>query len=227
MKVNERKLENFIAALRPENLRQSLLGMFGKAANVTESTDILLEKACDPVHGKVSQPYRERLCERLYQLNEAKKSPVEQRLEGADPVILVQSVCPTESSERKFCTRRPAGRMNIWQAACESAGCCFDKNPPGPRNKLLWKDFCFSKVEQRQAVTVPIKQVDETDEEHQSLEAINCDVSLGDREFCTVRPNSLRMGKIREACENAGCCFALNGNKLFGRWKQSCYKPGN
>ena len=229
MKVNERKLENFIDALRPENLRQSLLGMFGKQPNATDSTEDLLSAACDPKTGKVSAPYRERLCERLYQLNEKSidVAPTSShRLEGADPVYRVETVCPAETADRKYCTKRPAGRMSTWQGACEAAGCCFDRSPPGPRNKLLWKDFCFQKVEKRTIVTHEIKQVDETDEEHQSADSINCDVALGDRAFCAARQGNT-INQIRANCEAAGCCFALNKNRLFGKWKQSCYQPGN
>jgi len=231
MKVNERKLENFITALRPENLRDSLLGMFGKQPNATDSTEDLLAAACDPKTGKVSEPYRERLCERLYQLSDkmdavTTPSPVTQRLVGVDPVVMVESICPADNVDRKFCTRRPAGRMSTWQAACESAGCCFDRSPSGPRSKLLWKDFCFQKIEKRTVVTHEIKQVDETDEEHQSTESINCNVPVGSRHFCAARQGG-SINQIRENCEAAGCCFKLNGNRLFGKWKQSCYQPGN
>jgi len=230
MKVNERKLENFIAALRPENLRDSLLGMFGKQPNATDTTEDLLAAACDPTSGKVSEPYRERLCERLYQLSERNtsttSSPLTERLEGADPVVRVEAICPANNEDRKFCTRRPAGRMSTWQGACEAAGCCFDRAPKGPRSKLLWKDFCFQKVEKRTVVTHEIKQVDETDEEHQDGGAINCNVPMHSRHFCAAREGT-NINDIRSNCEAAGCCFKLNGNRLFGKWKHSCYQPGN
>ena len=231
MKVNERKLENFIAALRPENLRKSLLGMFGKQPNATDTTEDLLAAACDPATGKVSEPYRERLCERLDQLSERNtssttSSPLTERLEGADPVVRVESICPADNVDRKFCTRRPAGRMATWQGACEAAGCCFDRAPMGPRSKLLWKDFCFQKIEKRTVVTHEIKQVDETDEEHQDGGAISCNVPMHSRHFCAAREGN-NINEIRDNCEAAGCCFKLNGNRLFGKWKHSCYQPGN
>ena len=34
--MNERKLENFMSTLTPENLRDGLLGMFGKQQNAVE-----------------------------------------------------------------------------------------------------------------------------------------------------------------------------------------------
>ena len=88
------------------------------------------------------------------------------RIKGANPVEVVEEICPESSAERKFCTARP-GRGQ-WQKTCQEAGCCWDPSPPGPRSRLLWKDYCFQKIEKRTIVTVPVKQIDETDEEHSS-----------------------------------------------------------
>ena len=232
MKVNERKLENFISMLKPENVRASLLQMFGKQPNATYSMEVLLNEACNPTSGKVNKLYRERVCERLYQLHDANKAKgttpaPTTKLEGSNPVVKVEQVCPATTEERKFCTKRPAGRFAQWQAACEKAGCCFDRTPPGSRGSLLWKDFCFQKIEKRTVVVVPATQVDETDQEHTSDNGkLNCNVAIGARTFCTDKTGKT-VKSIRQNCESAGCCFDSNNGKFFPKWKQTCFQPGN
>ena len=151
--------------------------MFGKHPDSKDTVSALLKEACDPVTGKVAPAYRERLCERLFEIDQKRKaeSGASTRIEGANPVEVVEEICPESSAERKFCTARP-GRGQ-WQKTCQEAGCCWDPSPPGPRSRLLWKDYCFQKIEKRTIVTVPLKQIDETDEEHSSALGSNLENS--------------------------------------------------
>lgn len=234
IKVNERKLENFMSTLTPENLRDGLLGMFGKQQNAVESTNELLYEACDPINGKVSPLYMERLCPRLQELYESSQNSTEEpssvlkppRTEGNNPVVIVEEICPAKASEKKFCTKRPPGRG--WQKACEEAGCCFDPKPVSKAN-LLWKDFCFHKIEKRTIVTVPMKQLAKDDEHSAAaVEQDKCAVDIQNREFCTIKPKTANFSKLKSACEEAGCCFesrSINGKSaLYPKWRNSCYK---
>lgn len=218
--INKRKLENFIDTLNPTNLRDGLLGMFGKHPDSKDTVSALLKEACDPVTGKVAPAYRERLCERLFEIDQKRKaeSGASTRIEGANPVEVVEEICPESSAERKFCTARP-GRGQ-WQKTCQEAGCCWDPSPPGPRSRLLWKDYCFQKIEKRTIVTVPLKQIDETDEEHSS--ANKCNVAMANRTKCAARQGST-MKEIRQNCLNAGCCFETNNGRMFPFWRQTCF----
>jgi hypothetical protein len=203
--------------LSPQNLRDGLLAIFGKTDNVEDTIEDLLAEACDP-DSKVDAAYKERLCIKLYDLNteRLKQQTSAVRHEGANPVVIVKEICPADNKDRKYCTKRPA-RGGQWKAVCEDAGCCFDAKPDGPRNKLLWKDFCFQKIEERTEVTIPVK-MEAKDEEHSV-----CGVDKASREFCVARSGNT-FAQIKQNCENAGCCFDINGGKLHGKWRHSCYK---
>ena len=79
-------MENFIDTLNPTNLRDGLLGVFGKHPDSKDTVSALLKEACDPVTGKVAPAYRERLCERLFEIDQKRKqeSGASTRIEGRD-----------------------------------------------------------------------------------------------------------------------------------------------
>lgn len=115
--VNRQKLNKFIGALTPLNLRESMLTLFGKT-EAEETTEELVDQACNPEIGAIRADYRDVLCKKL---TEVLENPSE---EAEAPAV--QETCEAKSSEREFCTKKPSRNF---KNACEEAGCCWDPKP--------------------------------------------------------------------------------------------------
>jgi hypothetical protein len=114
--VNRQKLNKFIGALTALNLRESMLTLFGKT-EAEESTEELVDQACNPEMGAIRADYRDVLCNKL---NEVLGQPV------ATEAPAVEETCEAKPAEREFCTKKP-GRN--FKNACQEAGCCWDPKP--------------------------------------------------------------------------------------------------
>ena len=112
------------------NLRESMLTLFGKT-EAEETTEELVDQACNPEMGAIRADYRDVLCSKL---NEVLGQPSENQ---AAAVVQVET-CEAKPAEREFCTKKP-GRN--FKNACQEAGCCWD---PKPSVRLLIINITFT-----------------------------------------------------------------------------------
>jgi len=204
--VNRQKLNKFIGALTPLNLRESMLTLFGKT-EAEETTKELVNQACNPEMGAIRADYRDVLCNKL---NEVLGQPAE-----IEATSEPEETCEAKTSEREFCTKKP-GRN--FKNACQEAGCCWDPKPSSTRP--LWKHYCFKKSVAQKSIEASVVV---NDAEH--IASPDCNVPTQRRSWCTARPsNWANPEEARNYCESKGCCFATNPKgKVYPVWKYSCF----
>lgn len=216
MEVQQQKLQKFMSSLTPENLRQSMLLMFGRSTS-EESTENLIATACDIKQGNIRPEFRDTLCNRLYSVFNAQISTSKKISDN--PVTYEKEVCTAKIEDREVCTDKP---RRGFKQGCEEAGCCWDPQPQVKYAK--WKHYCFKKSVIHIKPVVPIKQESTGDSEHSSN---SCSVGMAQRTFCAARdPKAKNLSELQKSCEDAGCCFQKKpSGGVYYKWKLSCFKP--
>lgn len=216
MKVQQQKLQKFMASLTPDNLRQSMLLMFGRKTS-DDSTENLIKTACNIEQGNIRPEFRDTLCNRLYSVFNAQIATSKKISDN--PVTYEKEVCNASIENREVCTDKP---RRGFKQGCEEAGCCWDPQPQVKYAK--WKHYCFKKSVIHIKPVVPIKQESTADSEHSST---SCDVGMNKRTFCAARNSKAKnIAELQKSCEEAGCCFEQKPNGgVFYKWKLSCFNP--